>query len=311
MNIWKNQQLEHQQPTYLNLKEEEFQERIEKLYLLLKECRLCPRECRVNRQEREVGYCKAPEKLVVSSIGPHLGEEPELVGNHGSGTIFFSHCSLKCCFCQNYEISHLGYGREMTEDELASSMLFLQKIGCHNINLVTPTHYVPQIVHAIFIASKKGLLLPIVYNSSGYERMDILRLLDGIIDIYMPDIKYGGSEASLLYSNAPDYFDIAKEAVSLMHAQVGDLVVCDGIAKRGLIIRHLVLPYDEAKTSKVVNFVASLSKNMYINIMDQYRPLYQASRFPKIARKISYGEYQEAINTAVRAGLSRGFYYKL
>lgn len=297
-------------PLYLKLSDAEFLEKKQALYNILLECRLCPRKCKVNRIEGERGYCKAPKELVVSSVGPHFGEEPELVGMGGSGTIFFTHCSLRCIFCQNYEISHLGYGNCLTEDELALKMLFLQKIGCHNINLVTPTHYVPQIVSAIYLASKKGLSLPIVYNSSGYERVEVLRILSGIIDIYMPDMKYSAEACAKECSNSPDYFDISKEAIKEMHSQVGDLVVKDGIAKRGLIIRHLVLPNNEAGTHNVLEFVAGLSKNTYINIMDQYRPLYQAHKFPKIARRIKWDEYQASIKKAITLGLSRGFMEK-
>lgn len=293
-------------PLYLNLQDGEFLEKKQSLYAILSECRLCPRECRVNRIKGEIGYCKAPKELIVASIGPHFGEEPELVGRGGSGTIFFSHCSLRCVFCQNYEISHLGYGYLLSEEELAFKMLFLQNIGCHNINLVTPTHYLPHIVSAIYLASKKGLSLPIVYNSSGYERVEILKLISGIIDIYMPDMKYGKEEPAKAYSNAPSYFSICCASIKEMFSQVGDLKIENGIAKRGLIIRHLVLPNDEAGTHNVLEFIASLSKNTYINIMDQYRPLYKADKFPKIARRIRYDEYQAAINEAISFGLLGG-----
>lgn len=292
-------------PLYLKLRENEFLEKRQALYDILSECRLCPRECRVNRINGEIGYCKAPKELVVSSVGPHFGEEPELVGVGGSGTIFFSHCSLRCVFCQNYEISHLGYGYVLSEEELAFKMLFLQKIGCHNINLVTPTHYLPQIVSAIYLAVKKGLSIPIVYNSSGYERVEILRLISGIIDIYMPDMKYGTEEPAKVYSHAPNYFSICCSAVREMYNQVSDLEIEDGIAKRGLIIRHLVLPNNEAGSYNVFKFIASLSKDTYINIMDQYRPLYKADKFPKIARRIRYDEYKATIKEATSFGLLR------
>ncbi|MEW6481631.1 MAG: radical SAM protein [bacterium] len=299
--------MEHLQPSYLNLSNHDFLRKKQALYEILKECRLCPRECRVNRIEGEIGYCKAPKQLVVSSIGPHFGEERELVGKNGSGTIFFSHCSLRCIFCQNYEISHLGYGKEVTEDELSEKMIFLQKISCHNINLVTPTHYVPQIVSALYLSSKKGLSIPIVYNSSGYERVETLKILEGIIDIYMPDMKYGTSEPASLYSNASDYFEISKRAIKEMHRQVGDLIVEEKIAKRGLLVRHLVLPNNEAGTHNVMDFISSLSKDTYVNIMDQYRPLYQADKFPKIGRRITWEEYKRALNEARRLNLYRGF----
>lgn len=270
---------------------------------MLSKCELCPRECRVNRIKGEVGYCRAPKELVVSSVGPHFGEEPELVGVGGSGTIFFSHCSLRCVFCQNYEISHFGYGKAFTEEELAWKMLFLQRIGCHNINLVTPTHYLPQIVSAIYLASKYGLSLPIVYNSSGYERCEVLKIISGIIDIYMPDMKYGAEAPAKAYSNAPDYFKISCASIKEMYNQVKDLKIEKGIAKRGLIVRHLILPNNEAGTHNVLEFIASLSKNTYINIMDQYRPLYQAHKFPKIARRITLDEYEASIKEAVSFGL--------
>ncbi|MEW6103779.1 MAG: radical SAM protein [bacterium] len=299
--------MEHLLPAYLNLSDDDFLRKKDALYEILKECRLCPRKCRVNRIKGEIGYCKAPKDLIVSSVSPHFGEEDELVGENGSGTIFFSHCSLRCIFCQNYEISHFGYGKEITENELALKMIFLQKIGCHNINLVTPTHYVPQIVSAIYLASKNGLSIPIVYNSSGYERVETLKFLCGIIDIYMPDMKYSEREPASVYSNAPDYFEVSKSAIKEMHNQVGDLIVEKEIAKKGLLIRHLVLPNNEAGTHNILEFIASLSKDTYINIMDQYRPLYQANRFPKIARTIKYDEYQKAISEAKRVGLYRGF----
>jgi putative pyruvate formate lyase activating enzyme len=280
---------------------------VDALYEILSHCTLCPRECKVNRLKKEVGYCGAEKELSISSISPHFGEEPELVGIRGSGTVFFAHCNLRCIFCQNYEISHYGYGRKMTEEELASKMIELQNMGCHNINLVTPTHYVPQIVKSLLIAKENGLSVPIVYNSGGYESVETLKLLDGIIDIYMPDIKYGDREPAERYSNAPNYFEVAKKAVAEMHRQVGDLVTEDGIAKRGLIIRHLIMPDNAAVTENVVEFVAELSKDSYINIMDQYRPLYEAGRYPEIARRITYSEYKLAIEKAHKAGLSRGF----
>ncbi|MDI6752083.1 MAG: radical SAM protein [bacterium] len=294
-------------PAYLLSSQDKIKEKRDALYRTLSSCNLCPRECKVNRLEGKKGYCGANKELVVSSISPHFGEESELVGSSGSGTIFFSHCSLKCIFCQNYEISHLGYGRSITEEELAEAMLSLAKIGCININLVTPTHYLPQILSALLIAKDKGLKLPIVYNSSGYERVETLRLIEGIIDIYMPDMKYGNPEAASKYSNACDYPELAKKALLEMYRQVGDLEVCDGIAKRGLLVRHLIMPSGVADTKEVIRFVASISKDTYINIMDQYRPLYEAHKYPEIARKISYQELCSAIEEAKKKGLHRGF----
>ncbi len=297
-------------PTYIKLYENgKLQERIELLNKKLKECTLCPRECRVNRTKGEQGFCKASNKLKISSAHPHFGEEPELVGRGGSGTIFFTNCNLGCIFCQNYDISHLGYGEEITEEDLANTMLSLQNLGCHNINLVTPTHFVSQWVSALPVAIEKGLNLPIVYNCGGYENIETLKLLDGIVDIYMPDAKYAETEVSLKYSKAKDYPEIIKKALLEMHRQVGDLQINDeGIATRGLLVRHLVLPYNLAGTKQIMEFIANeISRDTYINIMAQYRPMYQAYDYPMLSRSITKEEYHQAINIAKEAGLSRGF----
>ncbi|MCX7792810.1 MAG: radical SAM protein [Thermodesulfovibrionales bacterium] len=280
---------------------------VEELYNLLRECRLCPRNCRVNRLEGKKGFCRTGSKPVISSWGPHFGEERPLVGRFGSGTIFFTHCNLGCLYCQNWTISHLGEGEETTVERLANIMLMLQSEGCHNINLVTPTHQTPMIVEAIFIARDKGLEIPVVYNCGGYESVETLRLLDGIIDIYMPDIKYMSGEFAKKYSLAPDYPEIVKAAVKEMHRQVGDLLIDQrGIAVKGLLVRHLVLPNDIAQTEEVVKFIAQeISKNTYINIMDQYRPCYRAFEFPELSRRITPGEYESAIKAALKAGLKR------
>ena len=284
-------------------------ERIEKLEAILNECKLCPRECGVNRNKGEKGYCKSDKHLMVSSVQPHFGEEDVLVGTHGSGTIFLTNCNLRCIYCQNYDISHLGYGQRMTVEELAFSMLSLQKRGCHNVNFVTPTHYTPQIVKALKIAIEKGLRIPIVYNCGGYEAKSTIELLDGIVDIYMPDIKYSDAENAKKYSNAPDYFDRCKEAVKEMHRQVGDLKVDEsGIAYRGLLIRHLVLPNGIAGSAEVLKFVATeISKESYVNIMMQYRPMYKAYEYKELNRGIKMSEYREAIDIAREWGLHRGF----
>ena len=284
-------------------------ERIEKLEAILNECKLCPRECGVNRNKGEKGYCKSDKHLMVSSVQPHFGEEDVLVGTYGSGTIFLTNCNLRCIYCQNYDISHLGYGQRMTVEELAFSMLSLQKRGCHNVNFVTPTHYTPQIVKALKIAIEKGLRIPIVYNCGGYEAKSTIELLDGIVDIYMPDIKYGDVENAKRYSNAPDYFDRCKEAVKEMHRQVGDLKVDEsGIAYRGLLIRHLVLPNGIAGSAEVLKFVATeISKESYVNIMMQYRPMYKAHEYKELNRGIKMSEYREAIDIAREWGLHRGF----
>jgi len=297
-------------PGYIGLYQSgELERRIEALESLLSPCRLCPRNCGVDRLGGELGVCRAGRELMVSSAFPHFGEEDPLVGLNGSGTIFLTHCNLRCIFCQNYDISHGGEGREVDPEELADMMIALQNRGCHNINFVTPTHYTPQIVKALPFAIQKGLRLPLVYNCGGYESMETLRLLDGIIDIYMPDAKYSDPQAAKKYSKAPDYFEVMKQALKEMHRQVGDLKLDErGIAYRGLLIRHLVMPNGVAGTRKVVEFIAKeLSTDSYVNIMSQYRPCYLAYKYPEIDRRITYAEYFEAINTAKEAGLKRGF----
>jgi len=297
-------------PVYLETyKRGELEEKIEKLEAILNECKLCPRECGVNRNKGGKGYCKSDKHLMVSSVQPHFGEEDVLVGIHGSGTIFLTSCNLRCIYCQNYDISHLGYGQRMTEEELALSMLSLQNRGCHNINFVTPTHFTPQIVKATKIAVEKGLHIPIVYNCSGYEAKSTIELLDGIVDIYMPDIKYSDAENAKKYSNAPDYFDRCKEALKEMHRQVGDLKVDEnGIAWRGLLIRHLVLPNGLAGSAEVLKFIATeISKDSYVNIMLQYRPMYKAYEYRELNRGLKMSEYREAIDIAREWGLHRGF----
>lgn len=307
------------QPGYIALdKSGKLQERINLLYGMLKNCHLCPRECGKNRLEGEKGYCGMGKELVVSSIHPHFGEEPELVGNRmmgilsgrgGSGTIFFAGCNLLCVYCQNWEISHLRQGEKLNAEELARGMIYLQNRGCYNINLVTPTHFVPQIVKSLKLAIEKGLNLPLVYNCGGYEKVETLKLLEGIIDIYMPDIKYSDPEVARKYSGAADYFEQCKKAVKEMYRQVGDLKINDeGIAYRGLLIRHLVLPNNLAGSEKILKFIASeLSRNTYVNIMDQYRPQYKASNYTELNRHLSSSEYAKVINLAQNLGLYRGF----
>jgi len=297
-------------PCYLDLyRSGELDERIEKLNEILTDCHLCPRECRVNRDEGEKGYCKSAREMVVSSIGPHFGEENELVGRGGSGTIFLSHCSLGCLYCQNFEISHLGQGKVISTEELARGMLRLQSIGCHNINFVTPTHFTPQIVEGIKVAIEKGLKIPIVYNCGGYEKVETLRLLEGIVDIYMPDVKYSEAGPAKKFSNAPHYFEVCRKALKEMHRQVGDLKVSEeGIAERGLLIRHLVLPNNLAGSEAVLRFIAEkLSEDSYVNIMSQYRPMYKASLYPEINHPPQLSEFSEAVEMAEELGLHRGF----
>lgn len=273
----------------------------------LASCTLCPRQCRVNRLESASGYCKAPAELIVSSVFAHYGEEQTLVGVGGSGTIFLTHCNLKCLFCQNYEISIKGEGARFPPYRLADAMIDLQKKGCHNINFVTPTHYIPGILRSLSLAVARGLSIPLVYNCSGYESLETLKLLDGIIDIYMPDIKFLKPELSKKYCNAPDYPDVAKEAVKEMQRQVGDLVTDErGIARRGLLIRHLVMPFHEENTRDVLRFIREdVSQDAFVNIMAQYHPCHEAFRFPDISRRPSTDEYSDAIAYAREIGLTR------
>src|SRR5512136_2090453 len=261
------------EPSYLKLyREGILQERARQAVERLRECRLCPRDCGVNRLEGKQGVCKTGRKATVSSFGPHYGEESPLVGSHGSGTVFFSSCNLLCTFCQNYDISHLREGAEVEPGKLAAVMLHLARGGCHNINFVTPSHVVPQILEALIPAIEAGLNVPLVYNSGGYDSVETLRLLDGVFDIYMPDAKYGSNAIAAALSHAPDYVDINKTALMEMHRQVGDLLVIEGIAVRGMIIRHLVLPGDLAGTREVLEFIArEISQDSYVNVMAQYR----------------------------------------
>lgn len=283
--------------------------RIEELYRHLTSCNLCPRRCGVNRIAGEKGVCRAGDQLKVSSYGPHFGEEPELVGIYGSGTIFLTHCNLLCVYCQNYEISHLGIGDVISEEKLAMIMLKLQDMGCHNINFVTPTHFTPQIVKSLGYAFRKGLNVPVVWNCSGYENVEMIKLLEGIVDIYMPDIKYGEDKFAERYSSAPDYFERCTEAIEEMYRQVGDLKVnTEGIAEKGLLVRHLVLPNNVASSEKILKFIAGLSKDTYINIMDQYRPCGKAHLYPEINRRPTEEEFREVIRIARGLGLHRGFW---
>lgn len=245
---------------------------------------------------------------MVSNFHAHFGEEPPISGKNGSGTIFFTHCSLRCVFCQNHPISQLGQGKEASAEELAGMMLRLQTEDCHNINFVTPTHYMPQILEAVFIARDKGLKVPLVYNCGGYESMEALDILDGIIDIYMPDMKYSNNTSAKKYSNAPDYFEINKIAVKEMYRQVGDLKMHRGIVSKGILIRHLVLPENLAGSREIFEFIANeLSPDTYVNIMAQYYSCHLADKYPEIDRRITAREYMEAIRLAEKAGLKNGF----
>ena len=294
-------------PAYLKVRAETFEESAEWLERVLADCTLCPRQCHVKRNAGEQGYCRTGQLPFVSSWGPHRGEERPLVGRGGSGTIFFSNCNLGCLYCQNYTISHLGEGAEISHERLADIMLSLQEAGCHNINLVTPTHQVPGIVRSVKIASDKGLSLPLVYNCGGYESLAAIALLDGIIDIYMPDFKYADPAAAERYSDAVDYPERAREAIREMHRQVGDLVMDErGIATRGLLVRHLVLPEGLAGTEEVVEFIAAeISPHTYLNVMDQYHPCDRACEHPFLNRRIGVREYEDALACARRAGMTR------
>lgn len=274
---------------------------------ILRECRLCPRECRVDRLAGQKGKCQVTREVVVSSYGPHFGEEAPLVGGHGSGTIFFAYCNLKCVFCQNHTISQLGEGTEVTSDELAGMMLSLQTQGCHNINLVSPTHVVPYILAALEIAVRKGLSVPLVYNTGGYDSPETLRLLDGIVDIYMPDMKYADARIAEQLSGIKDYPGANQAAVKEMHRQVGDFQMDErGVAQRGLLVRHLVLPNRLAGTEEVVRFLAQeVSRDTYLNIMAQYHPCHKAFDLPRLSRRITDKEFNEAIELAHRYGLNR------
>ncbi|RMD59205.1 MAG: radical SAM protein, partial [Nitrospirae bacterium] len=276
-------------------------DRIKEALNILEQCTLCPRECKVDRINGKRGVCRTGRLAMVSSYGPHFGEESPLVGVGGSGTIFFTNCNLLCVFCQNYEISHLGEGYEVDDKELANIMLELQKRGCHNINFVTPSHVVAQILEALPYAIEGGLNIPLVYNTSGYDALHTLKLLDGIIDIYMPDIKFFDPEVSKRYCKAPDYPEVVKRAVKEMHRQVGDLIIDEnGLAVRGLLVRHLVMPEKKASTEEIMRFIAEeISKDTYINIMDQYRPCGEAYKYKELSRPITRGEYIEAVNAAI------------
>ena len=299
-------------PRYLNIKEEELDKRIEKAYKLLSSCEVCPHKCRVNRLKGEQGICRSGEEVIVSSYNAHFGEEPPLVGNFGSGTIFFTNCNLKCVYCQNYPISQLGNGNKVSLSELAKIMLALQKRKCHNINLVTPTHFVPQILKSLKLAIKMGLHIPIVYNTSGYDSVNTLKLLDGVVDIYLPDARYADNEIALKYSSAPGYFEIMKKALKEMHRQVGDLSLNRmGVAHSGLIVRHLVLPEGLSDTRKIMRFIArEISPHTYISLMAQYFPAYQAEQFPLLSRRINREEYREALRAFEEEGLGNGWFQK-
>ncbi|MFH1038269.1 MAG: radical SAM protein [PVC group bacterium] len=292
-------------PSYLRLhRTGKLRERFERARELLNPCRLCPRECGVNRRADETGVCRTGRQARVASSHPHFGEEPELVGRDGSGTIFFQSCSLLCSFCQNYDISHCPGGTAVDPEQLAALMLDLASRGCHNINFVTPTHVVPQILEALLPAIDGGLDIPLVYNSSGYEKLETLRLLDGIVDIYLPDFKFWDNRWARKYCRAPDYRERACAAIREMQRQAGGLRTDHrGIARRGLMVRHLVMPKGVAGTAELARFLADeISPRTYLNIMAQYRPCGGAARDPVIGRTLRPGEYRHALAEARAAG---------
>lgn len=296
-------------PSYLtNLSPIDLKNREEALLELQKECVLCPNQCRTDRENNSSGKCRSGIEMKVASVFPHFGEEAPLVGRFGSGTIFFTNCNLDCIFCQNYDISQLGAGRRITPEELSDQMIQLQNLGCHNINFVTPTHFIPQIISSLIMAIEKGLEIPLVYNCGGYESEAVLNQLDGIIDIYMPDIKYWSNRKGELYSGVDGYREHVKTAVAKMHEQVGDLSLDKrGIAKRGLLIRHLVLPGETEAAKEIINFLLEeISADTYLNIMDQYSPAYKSHNSDQINRRINADEYSSVVKYARKRGLIRG-----
>ena len=296
-------------PVYSDLLQTgELGRRANQAYQHLQDCDLCARYCHMNRRQTIKGaVCRTGEGAIVNSFGAHHGEEDPLRGWNGSGTIFFSWCSLRCVFCQNWEISQKGRGQEVEPEQLADMMLQLQSQGCHNINFVTPSHVVAQIIAAVEIAAQQGLNIPLVYNTGGYDSPEALALLDGIIDIYMPDMKYGESRLARQYSKVRNYVEVNFAAVKEMHRQVGDLQLdANGVAQRGLLVRHLVLPANIAGSDKVLAFLAQdISTNTYLNLMDQYYPCYRADEYPLLARPISNAEYKDALKLAEQYGLQR------
>jgi putative pyruvate formate lyase activating enzyme len=281
-----------------------FSETVLKLWDCMNPCMLCPRKCKVHRSKGEIGFCGIADSPVVSSTGPHFGEESVLVGYGGSGTIFFAGCNLGCFFCQNFDISHHRNGRQVTIEKLAQSMLDLQNYGCSNINFVTPTHVIPAITAAIELARKSGLTLPTVYNTGGYDSVETLKMLDGFMDIYMPDMKYSDSAVAQELSGAADYPQVNREAVKEMHRQVGDLKIEKGLATRGLLVRHLVLPENLAGSFEIIDFLAEqISPKTAINVMDQYRPCYQAHLHARINRRPTLEEIESVRQYAIEKKL--------
>ncbi|MCL1972659.1 MAG: radical SAM protein [Endomicrobia bacterium] len=286
---------------------------IEKLYKMMDKCEICPRKCGVNRNKGQVGLCRTGNKILVSSCNVHMGEEPPITGEKGSGTIFFANCTLKCVFCQNYPISQLGNGKEVSIEELAYIMLGLQKKGVHNINFVTPTHYSAEVAKSVYLARKKGLQIPIVFNCSGYERVEVLKLLEDTIDIYLPDIKYADSETAFKYSGIKDYVEVNCAALKEMARQKGILKINeDGIAEKGVLIRHMVLPGNVENTKKSLDFIArELSKETFLSLMAQYHPAHKSSEFKELSGNLTIEEYEEAYNHLESLNLENGWQQEL
>jgi putative pyruvate formate lyase activating enzyme len=297
-------------PAYLNAAQDGTLTRIAKLtFQMLESCSLCPRKCKVNRLKGKTGFCKIALNPVVYSSLPHHGEEPPISGQAGSGTIFFSGCNMRCVYCQNYEFSQKIEGKISGPEELSDSMLKLQALGCHNINLVTPTHVMPQIIQALALAIPKGLAIPLVYNTGGYELAEIIKLLDGIVDIYLADMRYADNTMAQKFSSAADYVRFNQEAAEEMHKQAGIAEFDDtGVIKKGLIIRHLVLPNNISGTDKIMKFIAvNISKDTYISLMSQYTPYHEAAKRKEIGRRITQDEYMDAQNIMQGYGLHNGW----
>ena len=285
---------------------------IAELNKILESCRLCPRNCSVNRKKKELGYCKASDEICIASNNLHFGEEPPISGERGSGTIFFSHCNLGCVYCQNYPISHLGNGNVFSIQELSHIMLKLEDRGAHNINFVTPTHYAAQMAEAIDISKKDGLKIPIVYNCGGYEPEEVIDRLDGIVDIYMTDMKYGFNEISQKYSNVKDYVDVNVRAVKKMFEQVGCLKLDEnGIANKGLIVRHMMLPGNIENTFKVLDYLGEISNEIHLSFMAQYHPAYRFADFPELTRRLTSDEYKVGVDYLEKKGFENGWIQEL
>lgn len=294
-------------PVYLRtLREGKFPEKIARVRELARQCQVCPRHCGVNRLAGEHGECRVGYNPIISSYFPHFGEETPLVGWQGSGTIFIGGCNLLCLFCQNYDTSHLLVGRTVSIPQFAEIMLKLQRLGCHNINIVTPSHIVPALIEALYLAAQDGLEIPLVYNSGGYDSPDSLQLLDGLIDVYMPDFKFFDDALGAKYTAVDNYGTIARQAIKEMHRQVGDLVIENGLARQGLLVRHLVMPGMLEDSRHIFEFLArEISPHTYLNVMPQYRPAGEAYNYEEIHRSLHYSEFIQAISLAKAAGLYR------